>query len=234
MTTTTTTTTGQATTHPTPSPAYGLAYNAYINPFNIENDLTWRDDFAAMGPSYFNNNSNYLLTCGIAHDIRIYNDDIIYPSINGYLPCQTVLTDLEHIAVIFHGSFLSPEAGTYTFTANSDDWGYIWLGSPTALTAWNEGNWIASDRAGGPTVSGSFTVASAGELVPTTILYANAGQRCACDFSIMFPNGTQTSDFTGLFVQPTKDTWGEWSPAVQDPRTCPLPIAYTDGNGGDS
>lgn len=222
-----------STTQHNPSLASGLAYNAYINPFNIDNDLTWRGDFASMGPSYFRNNSNYLVTCGIANDIRIFNSDI-YSSINGYLPGQTILTDLEHIAVVFHGYFVAPEAGTYQFTANSDDWGYIWLGASTAFTGWNEDNWVASDRAGGPTVTGFYNVTSAGELVPTTILYANAGQRCACDFSILFPDGSQTSDFAGLFAQPARDTWEMWMPHVYDPRNCPLPIAYSDGNGGDN
>lgn len=219
-------------------PAYGLAYNAYINPFNIDNDPTWRDDFASQGPSYFNTNNNtnetnYLVTCGIAHDIRIYNDDI-YTSINGYLPGQTTLTDLEHIALIFHGYFLPPTKGTYTFSANSDDWGYIWLGASTAQTGWNQHNWIASNRAGGPTVAGLWTVdeAAVGVPVPATFLYANAGQRCACWFGIVFPDGTQVESFEGLFVQPLVGTWSEWAPAVLNVSTCPAPLAYEDVSSG--
>ena len=101
-----------------------------------------------------------------------------------------------------------------------------------AQTAWNEDNWLASDRAGGPTVTGTLTVEKAGDLVPATILYANAGQRCSCDFSVMFPNGTQTSDFSGLFVQPRVVEWEEWVPNVRNASTCPAPIAYTDDDNG--
>ena len=94
-------------THP-----YGMAYNVYISPYTPDKDGNWEADFNTFGAGWlnFNSDENTLLTCGIA------TGDINFEG-SGYskLPGQNAATDFAAIAIVYHGYFLAPTTGTYSF-----------------------------------------------------------------------------------------------------------------------
>ena len=197
---------------------YGMAYNAYISPYTPDKDRTWAWDFNNFGAMYFNfnNDENTLLTCGIA------TEDYINFAGTGYsaLPGQNAPTDVSAIAIVYHGYFLAPVTGTYLFLAQFDDFGGIWIGDD-AYTDWTWDNVIArGGLSSQDPLEHEFSL-NEGDLVPCTILAANAYDSFSIGFALSVPGQGFINDFTGYFVQPhLADTW---SPALKDPASCPLP-----------
>lgn len=214
-TTTTTGAGGRMTVEVVEQFGYGMAYNAYLNPFNYDEDVNWGSNFAANGPAHFKTDSNKRITCGISNDINFA--DTSGPNAHGYLPGQPRTTNLSHIALVYHGLFLVPTSGIYHFATNSDDFGYIWAGE-VAYSNWTAENAVASNGYNQPTTSipQNFT---AYDRVPVTILYANGGGDCRANFSLIMPGGESVDNFYRLFLNPSLQEAPEvprWIPAYAD------------------
>lgn len=170
-------------------PATGMTYDAYTNPINAEIDATnFATDFA-INPDFFRDDTLSKISCGIAQDINF--------GTGGPLPGQSwyeVNTSL--IAVVYHGHFIVPVTGNYTWISQASTFGYIWTGD-VAYNTWSVTNFVANQAS-----QSTPQYYTAGELIPTTILYANTGGNSTCAFALGFPDGTTKYTFSGYFARP--------------------------------
>ncbi|KAG8525278.1 hypothetical protein KY384_008922 [Bacidia gigantensis] len=204
--------------------SYGLSYNAYDNP-GVGNKPPTTD------PSVFASNLTRwrtqgigltLVACGTSPNVSFSTGRLLdsNQSSFGLLPGQTTITDLAFVTVIFHGFLLVPDTGDYTFTTSSNDFGFVWLGSP-AYKNWDGTNAVA--RTGGASTSTRW---NKGDKVPLTILYANAGASGNSTFTLQLPNRSTTSDFSRLFLQPSPND--QFAPAPYFSGSCPSPKPVAD------
>ena len=100
-------------------------------------------------------------------------------------------------SIEWFGYFFAPTTGTYTFTTNSDDASYLWIGS-SALVGYTPSNATVSNGEPHPVQAISGTVSlTAGTYYPIRVQY---GQNMSgYDFYMSFsgPSITTISDFTG-------------------------------------
>lgn len=156
---------------------------------NAEVDSTnFKSDFES-DPQYFNENLLSVVDCGIAQDISFGTGGPL-PGLSWYEVNTTI------IAVVYQGHFVVPQTGDYTWTSESKTFGYIWTGD-VAYSAWSGSNWVANQNT--PSKPQYYT---AGELIPTTVLYANTGGNSTCSFSLIFPDGNIHYIFGDYFVRP--------------------------------
>ena len=204
---------------------YGFTYSAYANTANTSLSASdYAATFNASLSQWHSEAQLKLLSCGIAQSllfqtIPLLNDT---PSTYGTLPSQNVTTNLAYVTVIFHGYLLASETGNYTWTTQSNDLGYVWLGDD-AYSTWDGSNAIT--RTGGA-IEQPLTL-NKGDVLPITVLYANAGGTGSSLFQLTLPNGTAVSDFTGLLLQP-KPNDRFLPPPYVDNATCPAPVAVND------
>ena len=193
-----------------------MQYSVFNNPYNNVTYPNYAYD-AAFDPGYFNSYDHTLLGCGLALNVDWGNGAVDQPVA---LPGQTANTsssELESIALVYHGYFLPPSTGSYTFNAYSDDYGYMWIGQ-LAYGGWNKNNYNASGT--GHPSAGVPIPLNAGYLTPVTLLYANAAGPAKANFTIKYPDGTLKSDFTGIMIQPNPGDYGIFSPPVKGPYQC--------------
>lgn len=194
-----------------PSPlTYGLAYSAFRNHFNDQEDPnSYAADFFQNLPRFADPDSVYpfeFLTCGIAPTPNLSTDLYIdgRPSPNGRLPGQntTYPSDLSDIAVLMQGYFILPDDGTYSFSASFDDFGLLWLGQ-TAFDPWktSSNGMVTIDGPGNRNLT-------KGTMLPMTALWANAGGPGYFTLNVTLPNGTLLTNWSESLVQPLEsDPW---------------------------
>jgi hypothetical protein len=96
------------------------------------------------------------------------------------------------------GYFRANVTGTWTFTVNSDDASYLWVGS-VALNGWTTGNTIAkspSTHPNGSEVAGTISLTS-GSYYPIRMQYGNGSGNSDCQFTMTPPSGTKTTNWAG-------------------------------------
>ncbi|KAL9095158.1 MAG: hypothetical protein Q9165_002414 [Trypethelium subeluteriae] len=112
------------------------------------------------------------------------------------------------IGIVFQGYFVPPTSGVFTLTveSNDDDHFWLWTGDKALGTNWYDGNQDIFHYFANPAESFSTTTLQAGELVPVTILWLNAGNPeavpgpGAIHFDVTSPDGTEVEDTTGFFA----------------------------------
>ena len=172
---------------PTPTPTSpGMAYFAYPNP-------------RSFAPDCINQNSEDITAKGIVQNINVATGAGDYL----YLPGQRRSIDASDIGVLFQGYFKPIVDGDFTFTTTSDtdDYGWIWIGSK-AFTGWTGSNCDAFSAYNQH--SGSVTINLAdGEMLPVTILWGNHLGPGHLDFTIFSASLKKVlRDTTGLFLAP--------------------------------
>ena len=166
----------------TAAAANGLYYYEYtLNPYSVS------EPGAIIDPSRYQDDNYY--TSGSVQDL-----DSLVPSTE------------DTFVVVAQGFFYAQTAGAYIFSSpNVDDNLYFWAGGAlgTGQAPWSVTN--ANYQAHYPTTGAATLVLQAGELVPVSILWGNAGGPGALTFDITTPDGQTHMDTTGFFVLPCID-----------------------------
>lgn len=124
---------------------------------------------------------------------------------NDYVPLDF---SKDLYSVIWYGIFYSDYTGTWTFSLNSDDASYMWIG-PNADSGYTTSN--ANIR--NPGLHGMNTVSCtvdlfSGQYYPIRIVFGENYGGDNCIFTCANPNLTATSDFTGRFFAPSTNASG--------------------------
>lgn len=111
----------------------------------------------------------------------------------------TISSITENTTVLYLGYLLADYTGTWTFTLNSDDGSYLWIGN-NAVSGYTTGNALASSSYVGP---GTGTVSMvAGQYYPIRLLYGNGPAAGNLDLTYDHTGQTATNNFTGKLFSP--------------------------------
>ena len=165
-------------------------------------DTSNQPDDDTFNVTLLNNDTAAYQFSGLTDNINFATDDYS----NGILGNTTVYNTYE-VGIVFHGYFLAPDTGTYTFGLPSgnqplrnDDLVYIWLGV-VAYTAWSEDNYdlMTVYTNGYVSLDVDFVAQTT---TPFTLAWDNTGGYGSLLLAITVPNGTVYNDTTGFFLQP--------------------------------
>jgi hypothetical protein len=111
----------------------------------------------------------------------------------------TISSIAENTTVLYTGYLLATYTGTWTFTINSDDASYLWIGS-TAVSGYSTGNELTSSSYLGP---GTGTISlTAGQYYPIRLLYGNGPAGGNLTLTYAHTGQAATSDFSGKLFSP--------------------------------
>ena len=115
--------------------------------------------------------------------------------------------DGEGQTLLAHGFLLAPETGEYTISTNGalDDEMYMWFGTKAyggQPFERDEADFhvVKPDGESAPDTSYRIS-AAAGEVIPLAILYLNGQGPGSSQFAVQMPDGSQSENTTGLFIQ---------------------------------
>lgn len=167
----------------------GLNYYRYNNPYTT---YDYPDLSVFQGTNY--------VESGIIQNLAsIYTFPQYYPQAFCQIPGMANMWQCDYTAIVFHGYFIAPETGTYSFDtpiyAIDDEW-FMWH-SDNAISGWNRNNfdvhciWEQSS---------SYQInLTEGYALPVTFLWANTGGAGRLGLQITLPSGIVKTDTTSLF-----------------------------------
>ncbi|KAI9650011.1 hypothetical protein NHQ30_000024 [Ciborinia camelliae] len=160
-----------------------LTFSEYTNPFT----QTLGNLYTTFKPSYFASGQTPFAT-GKIQNINFVSTSSAY----------------KQTAIVYQGFFAASAAGAYTFVfAAADDIGYLYFGDG-AGNRFNDTNYVGMATLGGGGTSTPFVfTASAGEMVPVTIVYGNTDGTSALQLNVITPDGLTLSNSTQSFKSGT-------------------------------